>query len=503
MVVWWVVSRSLGAVKLLNANEAERLQLKLYDFACEESALHKCACQLRCEDRRRCSKALEICGKYAPVCEYVLMNGSGEWATLKRSPNEKELKELNGYEEHGMDAARFSLEKKALEKEGNRWRGKYLAKFDGFADAFEKSNRTEALASILRGEDEALCGRTAGEARNWLRSKQRKDDLSVALVTLSYRTPGTLRRSVRSWLEAGLLHVVDERIALLNDPAPAEVAICIRYGFDVKRPSDFVEKKDWPGLENLEKHIMLRNTTTTSSESEESWRTPKLLLRTVKRNVFTIGAAFAAALVGATSRYVLFLEKDFAMDETLKQNHVIDELALSILMLKRGAAIVRLRSIKDQGCGSFRRCQNDANAPNFKGKSTFERRRNWWSFYCKSFSKPDSVADCAVGASGPIHNTKGLHFRCFTSWDSNWSLNAVLVDRLASLAKPWRLPPGSPSTRRSHFDGPGLSIAEYAAQTWNKQDGFEVGMLRDDWGKLRMPLCISNRGLFTHVEVDG
>ena len=42
-----------------------------------------------------------------------------------------------------------------------------------------------------------------------------------------------------------------------------------------------------------------------------------------------------------------------------------------------------------------------------------------------------------------------------------------------------------------------------AAQTWQKQDGFEVGMLKDDWGKLDMPICLSMRGIFEHVEVDG
>ena len=50
---------------------------------------------------------------------------------------------------------------------------------------------------------------------------------------------------------------------------------------------------------------------------------------------------------------------------------------------------------------------------------------------------------------------------------------------------------------------PGLALAQYAAQTWQKQDGFEVGMLKDEWGKLNMPLCLSTRGLLAHYEVDG
>ena len=45
--------------------------------------------------------------------------------------------------------------------------------------------------------------------------------------------------------------------------------------------------------------------------------------------------------------------------------------------------------------------------------------------------------------------------------------------------------------------------AAYGAATWQKQDGFEVGMLKDEWGKLDMPVCLSSRGLFAHREVDG
>ena len=57
--------------------------------------------------------------------------------------------------------------------------------------------------------------------------------------------------------------------------------------------------------------------------------------------------------------------------------------------------------------------------PQWNGRTTFERRRNWWSFYCRDFQN-NRVADCASYA--------GSSMRCFSAWDSNWSLNAVLVD---------------------------------------------------------------------------
>ena len=108
---------------------------------------------------------------------------------------------------------------------------------------------------------------------------------SVTLVALSYRTPATLRASMLSWRDSGLLGVVDERLLLLNDPSPAEVALGLRFGFDVKLPSDLGAEQ--PG-----------------SPARAPQR-PGPRLRAVKREVMTIGAAFAAACARATGRRVM------------------------------------------------------------------------------------------------------------------------------------------------------------------------------------------------------
>ena len=112
-------------------------------------------------------------------------------------------------------------------------------------------------------------------------------------------------------------------------------------------------------------------------------------------------------------------------------------------------------------------------------------------FYCRDFQN-NRVADCASYA--------GSSMRCFSAWDSNWSLNAVLVDRVRALEEKWAYKRGRTNGR---FRAPGTSLAAYGAATWQKQDGFEVGMLKDDWGRTDMPICLSTRGLFAHVEVDG
>ena len=86
-----------------------------------------------------------------------------------------------------------------------------------------------------------------------------------------------------SWRDSGLLSFVDERILMLNDPAPSEVALGLKHGFEVLLPSD-IQKRIGPQMP-----------------------------RQVKREVLTIGAAFAAACAVSTSTHVLFLEKDFAV----------------------------------------------------------------------------------------------------------------------------------------------------------------------------------------------
>ncbi|KAH8052100.1 hypothetical protein JL721_10981 [Aureococcus anophagefferens] len=390
--------------------------------------------QLRCENPKgkQCQKGIAVCAKHAAQgCAYVVTNPSGEWATLKRLPTAKEEAEFR-YPGKDLDAAGLAAERPALEREGRAQRANYSAA-GGFAGALRRGG----VDALTLGGD-PLCG---SERR---RRRARRGAPDGALVALSYRTPATLRRSVVSWWASGLLGLVDERILLLNDPAPAEVAVGVRFGFDVRLPSE-LGARSGPG-------------------AGQRPPLPGPRLRAVKPEVLTIGAAFARR----SSRR-----------------------PRGVRRRARRAAIVRLRSITDQGCGTFRRCQRDANMPDWKAQTTFGRRRNWWSFYCPEFSKPGSVADCETGGD--------VTLRCFTSWDSNWSLNAVLVDRESALEKKWKY---ARKGAAGKF-GPGLALAQYAAATWQKQDGFEVGMLKDDWGKLDMPICLSMRGIFEHVEVDG
>ena len=123
-----------------------------------------------------------------------------------------------------------------------------------------------------------------------------------------------------------------------------------------------------------------------------------------------------------------------------------------------------------------------------------KRRRNWWSFYCDRTEIEPNIRK--VGANLDDRMADCLdspNFRCFTSWDSNWSLNAVIVRRDAMLRQTFKFRNGKPFG----------TIANYGRNMWEQQEAFEVGLLHDDWGELQVPLCISYNGIFVHEEIDG
>lgn len=135
---------------------------------------------------------------------------------------------------------------------------------------------------------------------------------TIAVAALSYRTPRTLANSMRSWNESGFLHLMNERVALLNDPLVVDRAVAAAHGFELKEPSFFEGAK------------------------------------TSRPNVFTIGAAFYHVLTLLRSDFVVFLENDFKIDSSLSVETIAQELLAAAGMLERGAEVVRLLSRKYQ-----------------------------------------------------------------------------------------------------------------------------------------------------------
>lgn len=151
-------------------------------------------------------------------------------------------------------------------------------------------------------------------------------------------------------------------------------------------------------------------------------------------------------------------------------------------MLYNGAEVIRLQSRKMQGCGTFWSCEKILTG--FFSDKVFERRRNWFAFYCKDHIWAKSfVSDCFSSPS----------FRCFSSFESAWTLNAVMVKRSEMLNKQYPVDNGTSNK----------SIAQIGLENFDKQDGFEDAMLwKYTWQKWKIPICISYNGLFLHQEID-
>ena len=238
---------------------------------------------------------------------------------------------------------------------------------------------------------------------------------------------------------------------ILNGDSPAELALGLDYGFKILRPKDI----------------------------------PNVKMNPKYHNVVTIGAAFYYAMEQMTSDYIIFLEKDFMADYTMGKEAFIKELLGGVTLLESGAWIIRLRSRTQQGCDSFKICGKGANWAATNGNA---RKKNHWSFYCDNFftlpNAQNMIAQC-------IDEPK---FRCHTSFDTNWSLNAVMVKRSVMLED-------EPKGGRDKF--PQKTLAAFGLSTYDAQDGFERLMIERDWGQYKVPVCISVGGVFYHAEVDG
>ena len=178
--------------------------------------------------------------------------------------------------------------------------------------------------------------------------------------------------------------------------------------------------------------------------------------KTSKPNVFTIGAAFYYGLQIAQSEYVLFLENDFKIDTSLSRTDIMLELFAAAALLRGGAEVVRLLSRKSMGCGTFHNC--DHKSIHLNATDPTKRLRNWFSFYCRNQNQ--------LGTSNQlVHDCfEKPNFRCFTSWDSNWSLNAVMIKKSSMLTKRYPTAHGM------------KTIAEIGLSHYRVQDGFEMDM---------------------------
>eukprot|EP01032_Pedospumella_encystans_P011040 gene11040-12872_t len=367
--------------------------------------------------------------------------GRNKVATLKRVPTAKELSrfDTSDYPTSRSDFNEQDWKAKATRRTNARIRDLVpsISKAkSNLVDRIFKTNSSSQLCPINSAE-------ISSTDYAKLSTKDKFLGESIALAVLSYHTPKTLINSLRTWNTSGLLDMVAERVAVLNDPLPAEHAMALHHGFEVLQPKDVPNGK------------------------------------TAKPNVFTIGAAFYYTLQHVKSEYLLFLENDFKMDTELSRQQIQAQLVAAAGMLRDGAEVVRLMSRKYQGCGTFKTC--DHHGIHLDSSDPGHRNRNWYSFYCRGHpGSAPYVADC-------LHEPD---FRCFTSWDTNWTLNAVMVKKSTMLTKQYKNGRGQLKT-----------IAEIGLSSYRHQDGFESSML-NMWAAWKVPVCISFDGLFIHEEIE-
>ena len=251
----------------------------------------------------------------------------------------------------------------------------------------------------------------------------------ITLVLVNFHSPYSLLNSLRTWNQSGLLGMLDEKIAILNQASITERAICESFGVQVLRP----------------KYMTI---------PAEHKRKP---------DVLTIASAFHHGLRLARNEHVLFLESDFTIDLTLSSERLYAELLGGVGLLSRGIPLVRLSSRRNMGSFSFQDCATQDFLLSNDPHDVLYRKRNWFRFYCptkgqvvsksKSKSKGKSkgqprdkskkdvlrldqyVTDC-------LDLPALTHYKCFTSRDSSWSLNACLVQKRNILEKSYsfRLP---------------------------------------------------------------
>eukprot|EP01040_Poterioochromonas_malhamensis_P010861 gene10861-11838_t len=413
---------------------------------CEESNMFatKCMCHIRCTTPN-CENAIKLCDKYK-----IRGGANNRFTTLKRVPTAEESArfDVSNYA-HSMSEIHSDSKWKSLEaKILGSLTSPSRKSFNDMVKSLQPKTAKKILKNLFQSPStEKYCPTLYKNSSNHQNAQKDQEDFlrdGISLVALSYKAPKTLLNSMKTWKQSGLLDAVTEKILILNDPSPEEYSIALEYGFRVIEPNSIPNSK------------------------------------MSKPNVFTISAAFYYALQIISTDYLLFLENDFKMDVDLPKGRLEEELLVGAGLLQSGIQIIRLQSRKYQGCGTFKDCEH--HGIHLGASTPAERTRNWFAFYCKGRRNSEPyVSDCS---SEP-------DYRCFTSWDTNWTLNAVLIKKSTIVTKKYKVKDKS------------LSIAEIAISQWEKQDGLESIMIYGyPWQEWRVPICISYHGLFLNEEIE-
>jgi hypothetical protein len=208
----------------------------------------------------------------------------------------------------------------------------------------------------------------------------------LALVVITWRAPLSLRNSLRSWQENGLLELVDEKMLFINSPSEEDFSIAKEYDFDI--------------------------------------------YTTDERNGNVMAGPALTYLVGNTSAdYVLFMEKDFKL--TADKATTKRELYHGMHMMARGVDVYRLRGHTDYPAEGMPDCCTPATPPtcpyhsNWKSGGYFGDHMNWLLLWCQPNpveAANGRLAQCSSEPQAPASY-------CFGSSDTNWSNNPLIMGK--------------------------------------------------------------------------
>ena len=168
----------------------------------------------------------------------------------------------------------------------------------------------------------------------------------IALVSVSHRSPQTLRNTLMNWNRSGLLQLVDEKILFLNAARTDEIAWASAAGFRVFTADDDL---DW---------LVARHGAAIVSASQGD-SAPVFPFKTRgddgKHSTFLAVSALLS-FMEAAAPYVLFLEKDFIVRADLSHDGLIRQLLASVAASIGDTPVVRLRDADDPDRAGFPDC---------------------------------------------------------------------------------------------------------------------------------------------------
>ena len=278
--------------------------------------------------------------------------------------------------------------------------------------------------------DHYLCGENAEVTESEVVRKK------LAIVVVTWRAPLSLRHSLESWRDNGLLDLVDEKMIFINSPQQVDYDLAKEFDFDIYT----TEERDG--------NIMA-------------------------------GPALTYLVGNTTADYVLFMEKDFDLNSA--KAVTARELYLGMQMMARGVDVYRLRGANDYPAEGMPDCCTPATPPtcpfhsNWRSGGYFGDHMNWLLLFCQKdpvASANGRLVQCTSEPSAPTSY-------CFGSGDTNWSNNPLIM------GKEWYL---------SRLK----DVAMNGEKAWTQNNMFEFNVMME-WLAWRpvAKVCVSYQGIFS------